>query len=54
MRKNKRLKLKPETIRCLQASELTGVAGGVSGEPCDTTVGHTKCDAFGCTGGQSC
>lgn len=49
-----RLRLDRDTIRALTTSQLGDAHGGVSGEPCDLTAGHTKCDLAGCTGGATC
>lgn len=50
----RKLTLDRQTIRLLTVRDLTLTRGGASGEPCDTTVGHTKCDLAGCSGGATC
>jgi hypothetical protein len=50
---HRKLTLDRQTIKLLASRELERAKGGASGEPCDVTLAHSKCD-FGCTGGPSC
>lgn len=52
--KTTKLRLDRDTIRALTTSQLSDAHGGVSGDPCDVTIAHSKCDLAGCSGGDTC